>query len=73
MREGIRSPLGNFDGPGVLDHAQRVVGVVQGDFSRHGDGVRGLGRRRGGHRFRRDSHESCREWSGLCCSAGLVG
>ena len=47
MREGIRSPLGNFDGPGVLDHAQRVVVVVHGDFSRRGGGVEGLGRRRG--------------------------
>ena len=49
VSEGIRPSLGDSQGPTVLDDAHRVFRVGQGDFSRRGDGVRGLGRRRGRH------------------------
>ena len=55
----VRPSLGDLDGPQILNHAHRVVMVVLGDFSRGGDGVRGLGRRMGGHVARRaGAHES---------------
>jgi hypothetical protein len=47
VSEGIRPSLGDRQGPTVIHDAHRVVMVVLGDFSRRGDGVRGLGRRRG--------------------------
>ena len=47
--------------------------VVLGDFSRCGDGVGGLRRRRGRHIRPRDSREGCREWSDLCVAPGRWG
>ena len=70
VSEGIRPSLGDRQGPKVLDDAPRVVMVVLGDFSRRGDKVRELGRRRGRHvvggRFAKVV-----ERSGLCVARGL--